>query len=66
MKDNIHYSHIRCQWCDARLFDTNGALVEPEDNHVEVIAKCWRCRGVNALCLAPGGDMLVAVSGENP
>ncbi len=47
------YEHIRCHRCDARLFDTDGLLAAPEDQRVGVLIKCWRCKAINVVYLAP-------------
>ena len=40
---------VKCVWCEARLFDTNGVIAEPEALHAEIDIKCWRCKRVNVV-----------------
>jgi len=52
MEDDIRYSHIRCPLCDARMFDTTGLISERDNEHIEVLIKCYRCRQVNRVYLS--------------
>jgi phage FluMu protein Com len=65
MVDDIRYSQLRCEWCDARMFDTTGLISQRDDEHVEVKVKCYRCRHINRVYLAPGDTAAMAVIGDN-
>jgi len=41
MENEKLLKHIRCDKCNARLFDTSG--VEVEDTSLKIVIKCWRC-----------------------
>jgi len=58
MRDESNLHRIRCDDCDARLFDTSGAIADESGDSIEVLVKCWRCKSLCVVYLA-GPDAAV-------
>jgi phage FluMu protein Com len=42
---------VRCERCNARLFDTNAGRAGGQNARVEIWIKCWRCDHVVVVYL---------------
>ena len=57
MLEEGRFQHVRCDDCNARLFDTTGEIADGPEDGIEVLVKCWRCKSVCVVYLAgPDSD----------
>jgi hypothetical protein len=43
---------VRCEYCEARVFDSSAPQTDDYEAGIEVWIKCWKCKTVGRVYLA--------------